>query len=138
MDLDNNSSPTPSSDTPAPTSPPAAGPASPSEVPPPTSASPSPATGEDPGKLLGIFSLVFSFFAGLVGLILGIIAKKKSKAAGFSNGLATAGIIISIINILIGLVVGGFLAFGAFKLTQTCSELGPGRHVKDGVVYRCS
>ena len=37
----------------------------------------------------------------IVGLILSIIAKKKSKAAGFPNGMATAGLITSIVSIVI-------------------------------------
>ena len=59
--------------------------------------------------VLGIVSVVCSFIGGLnllglvlgvVGLILGIIAKKKAP-----SGMATAGIVLSIIGISITLLV---------------------------------
>lgn len=49
--------------------------------------------------ILGIFSLFFPF--GIVGLILGISSKKKPGA----NGIATGGIITSIIAIILSLVI---------------------------------
>ena len=55
----------------------------------------------NPGQGLGIASLVCSLIGiSLVGLILGIIALKKSKEAGMSNGMALAGIIISSIGLV--------------------------------------
>jgi len=57
----------------------------------------------NPGQGLGIASLVCSLIGiSLVGLILGIIALKKSKEAGMSNGMALAGIIISSIGLVFG------------------------------------
>ena len=59
--------------------------------------------------VLGIVSIVFSFIGGLnfvglvvgiVGLVLGILAKKKAP-----SGMATAGIVLSIIGIALTLVV---------------------------------
>src|SRR3546814_8543964 len=47
-------------------------------------------------------SLAFVFT--IVGLILSIIANGQSKAAGYKNGPAKAGIIISIIFIVLGII----------------------------------
>jgi len=64
---------------------------------------------QDPGKGLGIASMVLGIvslvipFAGLataiVGLILGVLAKKKSAEVGMQSGMATAGIVCSIIGL---------------------------------------
>ncbi len=66
----------------------------------------------DPGKVLGIVSMSLAIFGLVCGctmivsaaaliaaLITGIIAKKKSKQAGYTNGFAIAGIIISSVGI---------------------------------------
>lgn len=80
----------------------------------------------NPGKglgiaamILGIVSLVLSTvcictcsyfapimggFVGLIGLILAIMGKSKSKAAGCSNGMATTGLILSLVSLLIVIV----------------------------------
>ena len=61
-------------------------------------------TADDPGKTLGIIGLVFAFVGlQLIGLILSIIGHNKSRAAGFKNGLAVAGIWAN--SIIIGLSV---------------------------------
>lgn len=82
----------------------------------------------DPGKGLGVASLVLGI-CGLVfgilcpclaaclgailplalsitGLILGILGKNKSAAAGFSNGPAKVGFILSIVALAITLIFG--------------------------------
>jgi len=55
-----------------------------------------------------ILSLVFAWFLGIpaaiVGLILGIISKKKLSEVGAPSGMATAGIICSAIGIIIGII----------------------------------
>ena len=83
----------------------------------------------NPGKgfsissmILGIVGLVFiwippfSFVVSVVGLILGIVGKKKSRAAGVPSGMATAGIVCSTIAlviwvIMITIVILGFLVY---------------------------
>ena len=57
-----------------------------------------------PGKTLGIVGLVLSIVASFVGLIISIIAFKQSKAAGYQNGLAKAGIIVGIITTVLGVI----------------------------------
>jgi hypothetical protein len=96
------------------------------------------ATTADPGKGLGIASLVTALLGmGLVGLILGIIGNSKSKKAGHKNGLAVAGIVISIISMIVGLIVGGVLILAAIGLSAKCADLGPGTHVENGTTYTC-
>lgn len=92
----------------------------------------------NPGKGLGIASLVFSLLGvGPVGLILGIIGKSKSKNASQPNGLALAGIIIGILDIVffIGFII--IVAYNGVTIAQKCSELGTGTHVVNNVTYTC-
>ena len=60
---------------------------------------------EDPGKTLAIVGLVFSFIFALIGLVLCIVARSKSAKAGFKNNIATIGIVIAIINMILGVVL---------------------------------
>lgn len=57
---------------------------------------------EDPGKTLGIIGLVLCFVFALAGLIVSIIAKKKSTEAGFSNTPAKVGVILGWIFTILG------------------------------------
>ena len=70
-----------------------------------------------PGKGLGIGSLVcgivslvfcwwslaalVGIIAGVVGIILGVMGGKKMKMASFPSGMATAGLVISIIGTIL-------------------------------------
>ena len=73
---------------------------------------------------LAITSLILGIIGGctlgllsIVGLILGIMAAKKIKASGGTiggRGLAIAGIIVSILTLIIGLALAAALAAGAF------------------------
>lgn len=91
---------------------------------------------KDPGKVLGIVSLILGIVSlvvgalcscittgcgapifvivSIVGIVLGALGMKKSKAAGFKNTLAMIGLIISIVATviigiwaLVGIIVGG-------------------------------
>jgi hypothetical protein len=110
-----------------------------------TTPAPTPAPAPAPvsdGKTLGIVGLVLAFLFSLAGLIVSIIARNQSKRAGVPNGPATAGIIISIIGLVLGLIwiivaiVGGAALFG--NLAQVCATYGPGIWEIDGVTYTCS
>ncbi|MET0694014.1 MAG: DUF4190 domain-containing protein [Propionibacteriaceae bacterium] len=92
---------------------------------------------QDPAKTLGVVGLVLSIFANVIGLVISIVAYRKSRKAGFKNGVAIAGIVIGLLT-TIGLLVGGVVAGVAAKsLVDTCSELGSGTHVVNGVTYTC-
>ena len=67
------------------------------------------APAEDPGKTLGIVGLVLCFVFSIAGLIVSIIAKKKSEAAGFTNTPAKVGVILGWIFTILGVI--GFIIY---------------------------
>jgi hypothetical protein len=92
----------------------------------------------NPGRGLGIAGLVLAFLIPPLGLILSIVAKVQSSKAGVRNGVATAGIIVSIVVMIlwiVGIVLGSTLLFGG--IIQACAELGPGVWNVGGVTYTC-
>ncbi|GAA3745953.1 hypothetical protein GCM10022239_21920 [Leifsonia bigeumensis] len=92
----------------------------------------------NPGRGLGIAGLVLAFLIPPLGLILSIVAKVRSSRAGIRNGVATAGIVVSIVVVIlwiVGIVLAGSLLFGG--ILQTCAELGPGVWDVGGVTYTC-
>jgi len=92
----------------------------------------------NPGKGLGIAGMVLGIVAlvlfcvwylaipcAIVGLILSIIGKGKSKAAGAPTGMATAGMVTSIIalalDIILGLLLWSFIS-AMFSFGQQIAE----------------
>jgi hypothetical protein len=57
-----------------------------------------------PGKTLGIVGLILAFVFQLAGLICSIIALSQSRRAGYKNGIALAGIIVSAALIVLGII----------------------------------
>lgn len=96
---------------------------------------------EDPGKTLGIVGLILAFLFPLVGLILSIIANNKSKSVGLKNGMAKAGIILSSVFMVLGIVaiiaVFALGMLGASSLSQTCKEKGPGVYTSGDSTITC-
>ncbi|GAB3160649.1 hypothetical protein GCM10027059_09090 [Myceligenerans halotolerans] len=100
---------------------------------------------EDPGKTLGIVGLVLAFVFTLAGLIVSIIARNKSKAAGFDNAFAKWGIILSIVFMVLGVIfaiIAIVLAVNAGSaavqsLEEFCAVSGPGVYEVNGVDYTC-
>jgi len=73
---------------------------------------------QNPGQLLGIISIVLSIIGlSVVGIILGIISRNKSKAAGASATLGTAGMVLGIVFTVIGFLILGlvFMAYGGIQ-----------------------
>lgn len=62
----------------------------------------------DPGEVLAIASLVCIVLFPLLGLILGFVARNKSRAVGIDNKMAKIGIIINGILVAFGAVVAVF------------------------------
>ena len=60
---------------------------------------------EIPGRALGIWAFVLSFFLPVVALVFGIVALGQSRRAGVSNPLAIAAIVINPIVIVTGVVL---------------------------------
>jgi len=58
----------------------------------------------DPGRTMGIIGLILAFFCSLVGLVVSVLAYNKSKAAGFKNNIALAGIIVGAISLVLGII----------------------------------
>jgi hypothetical protein len=92
---------------------------------------------ENPGKTLGIVGLILAFFVNIAGLIVSIIALNKSKKAGYTNGLALAGIIVSIVSIVVTtIVIISLVALGAAGLNaiaEVCAGMASGEVMTDGV-----
>jgi Ca2+/H+ antiporter len=94
--------------------------------------------GEDPGKTLGLVGLILAIFANVVGLIISIIAFRKSKQAGFSNGLAKAGIVIGSILFVISLALGiTAIVATVTAVNEACAQLGPGTHQAGNTTVTC-
>ena len=64
-----------------------------------------------PGKTLGIVALIVTFFASVIGLILGIVARNQSKAAGVENTPAKVAIILGIVFTVLSVLL--YALFGA-------------------------
>lgn len=72
---------------------------------------PAPAAPAAPNRGLTIAGVVFAFLIPLLGLILSIVALVQSRGAGQKNGLAIAGIIISIVwPIILSIVISAIIA----------------------------
>jgi hypothetical protein len=71
-----------------------------------------------PGKTLGIVGLVLAIVASFVGLIISIIAFRQSKAAGYTNGIAKAGIIVGIITTVLSVIFSIFYIVALMALSQ--------------------
>lgn len=97
---------------------------------------PVPSNGKATASLvLGILSLLFlcllfagnalymcaAFLPGIIGLILGVLARKEAKRLGRTSSAATAGIVCSIIGIAIALLMLLFIIIVAIILVATDS-----------------
>lgn len=91
-----------------------------------------------PGKTMGLVGLILAIVAPVIGLIVSLIARSQSKAAGFPNGLAKAGIIVGIILTVLGIILFATIGIGFFTLLSQCADLGPGIHDVNGVMVTCS
>ena len=98
------------------------------------------APAENPGKTMGIVGFVLSFLGclSIVGIILSIVALNKSKKAGYSNGLALAGIIVGAL-VLVGTIVFGLITWQGIQIINEACEGVPsgGTTVYEGVQVTC-
>jgi F0F1-type ATP synthase membrane subunit c/vacuolar-type H+-ATPase subunit K len=92
---------------------------------------------EDPGKTLGIIGLVLSFFTAIIGLIISIVALRKSKKAGFKNTPALIGIIVGILSTIVAIIIGIVSVVAITAVMSQCAQLGPGVHDVNGVTVTC-
>ncbi len=81
------------------------------------------ASGENPGQTLGIISIVLDLIGfSVIGIILGVISRKKSKAAGHSTTLGTVGLVLGIIFTVIGLLFLVTIALTAYSGIQQAAQ----------------
>lgn len=92
---------------------------------------------EDPGKTLGIIGLVLSFFTAIIGLIVSIVALRKSKKAGFKNTPALVGIIVGILSTIVAIIIAVVSIIAVTAVLSQCAQLGPGVHDVNGVTVTC-
>ena len=73
-------------------------------------------------------SIVVGFFVGIVGVFIGIASLRQSRRAGLAGALGTAGIVVSVLNIVIGGAVGISWVRYEVSLSQQCALVGPGQY----------
>lgn len=94
-------------------------------------------TGENPGKKLGLIGLILAFPFNVIGLIVSIVALRKSKKAGFKNLAAVWGIIVGLVG-AIGLAILIIVSVSALAATASfCAENGAGVFENNGVTITC-
>ena len=107
----------------------------------PAYAQPTPAYAQsvavNPGRTLGIVGFILAFFVSPAGIIVSAIGLSKSRKSGNKNGLALAGLILSIVFFIIAIVVSVLLVGAAVALLNQCTELGGGVQQINGVTVTC-
>ncbi|MDQ7880072.1 DUF4190 domain-containing protein [Microbacterium sp. QXD-8] len=116
-----------------PAAPPAYPAASPAYPAAPPAAYGAPADAPVPGKTLGIVALVVVFFASVVGLILGYVARSQSKKAGVKNTPAKVAIILGwiflVLSIIATIIIVIAIVNGAgAALQELCEGMEPGEY----------
>lgn len=80
-----------------------------------------PAGTDFPGKTLGIVGLILAIFFNLIGLIVSVVALNQSKAAGYKNPLAKAGIIVGAVLLALTVISTIILVVVSFSLAGSVS-----------------
>ena len=74
------------------------------------------------GYALGLAGFITSFFFGLVGLILSIIARSQSKKIGKKNTFAFVGIIIGIVQTVLSALSAVFIVITFATVVNYCVQ----------------
>lgn len=92
----------------------------------------------DPGKTLGLVGLIVALIAGVVGIVLGVLSYRKSRAADFGGGLGMAAIIVgAITTVLLGTQL--FLLANGMGIGGACDGRKPGVYeLENGTVISCT
>ena len=91
----------------------------------------------NPGRTLGIVGFILAFLVSPAGIIVSAIGLSKSRKSGNKNGLALAGLILSIVFFIIAIVVTVLLVGAAVALLNQCTGLGGGVQQINGVTITC-
>jgi len=75
--------------------------------------------------LLSIFAACIPIILGIAAIVTGVSGKKKARAFGQSTGMATAGIILGIIGIVISLIIGAVFLAGGLKVFNKVKDVAP-------------
>lgn len=96
--------------------------------------------GRDPYRSLGVVGLALSVvsFINVVGFILSVTALVLPARKGYRTGIAIAGVIVSMVTIVITAGILALILPGVIGLFQTCAELGEGVHVVGNATYACT
>ena len=62
----------------------------------------------DPGQTMGIWAIIAAFFLPIAGIPLAIVARRKSREAGFTGNLALIALVISILYVAVFALLGLF------------------------------
>ena len=81
-----------------------------------------PAGTDFPGKTLGLVGLIVAIFFNLIGLIISVVALNQSKAAGYKNPLAKAGIIVGAVLLALTVIFTIITIVGSFALAGSVSS----------------
>ncbi|ROS54023.1 MULTISPECIES: DUF4190 domain-containing protein [unclassified Frigoribacterium] len=93
---------------------------------------------DDEGRGLAIASIVFGVFFAPLGLVFGIVAARRARAAGRPATLALTGMVVASIVIVLSLVYAIAALDYYSQLATTCAQLGPGDYVNgDGRTVTC-
>lgn len=93
---------------------------------------------DDPGHGLAVASIVFGVFFAPLGLVFGIVAARRARAAGRPATLALTGMVVASIVIVLSLVYAIAALDYYSQLATTCAQLGPGDYVNgDGRTVTC-
>ena len=91
----------------------------------------------NPGRTLGIVGFILAFFVSPAGIIVSAIGLSKSRKSGNKNGLALAGLILSIVFLITAIVVSALLVAAAVAVLNQCAGLGGGVQQINGVTVTC-
>lgn len=93
---------------------------------------------KDPGKVLGIVAVVVSLGAGIIGIVLGVLAYRRSRAASFTGGFGMAAMILGTITTVL-LVLQLTLLSNGWGVGGACDGREPGIHELDnGTKISCT
>ena len=82
-------------------------------------------SGENPGQVFGIISIVLSFVGlSIVGIILGVVSRNKSKAAGASTTLGTVGMVLGIVSTVLAVLAFLLILVPAILLAAVGAQEG--------------
>jgi hypothetical protein len=109
----------------------------PSNGPPPPAPAYSQPPAPDPGRTLGIVGFILAFFVSPAGIVVSAIGLFKSRRAGRKNGLALAGLILSIVFFIVTVLIIVLIVAAAVSVLNQCAILGGGVQTIGGTAVTC-